>query len=205
MRSPFLWLVLIPAATLPLSAILVFTSVDALDAGALGLPEGGPRRLASGAALWTRFHYFDFWRTWMILTGPGLLNLLVGLWLMHRLPYVRLAATVAFVLAILGTFVLPPLLFVIGEDKVINAGSLLIRVRFETADVAQDPSWDSLESARIRLLTTVWMGWAFMWVASVVAWRGFDWLMDRYRPNLKPPRKRQAGEPRSWGGFLDRR
>ncbi len=204
-RSPFLWLVLMPVVTLPLSALLVFVAVDMVDARALGLPGGAVARLPSGQSQWTGYLYFDFWRTWMVLTAPGLLNLLVALWWLHRLRYVRVAATAAFAIAIVGTFVLPPLLFVIGEDKVISEASLLIRVRFETTDVAEDASWDSLDSARIRLLTTVWMGWAFTWMASLAAWKGFDLLMDRYWPELEPPRKRQAGEPRSWGSFLERR
>lgn len=82
-RSPFLWLVLTPLLTAPLSLVLIFGFAEALDARSLGLPT-----TRMEANLQATLYYYDFWPTWLLLTIAGLPNLLVALWFLHRSGYV---------------------------------------------------------------------------------------------------------------------
>ena len=200
-RSPFEWLLITPTFALPVSALLVFTVGGALDAQALGLLEvewtKDDRRLDR-----THYFYFDFWLTWGLLTAPGAVNLAVVRWLGHELTYVRIAAGLATVLALLRTFVVPvaAVLWLTGE--VISDAGTLLRIPVSESRTSADPS---PTFATWNLLLTAWMGGLGMWLLTFALWRVYDPFMERFFPGMAPPRDESQGEPGRWGGFFRRR
>ncbi len=201
-RSPFLWLVLTPLLTAPLSAVLIYRFAQELDAQSLGLP--------TTSILWdgpqATLYYYDFWPTWLLLTAAGLPNLLVALWFFHPNGYMKVAAGAALVMAVLRTFVVVLVFFAISQTNVISHnGELLMRIALEAKGLLGGPGDHSPEFAKMRMLLTLWLYGAYMWAACLALWGLWNLVMDRFLPHLKPPRKRQPGEPRAWGSFLERR
>lgn len=199
-RSPLALVVVTPIVTAPLTAVLVFGFASELNARTLGLPVW--RNEIIPATL----HYFDFWPTALLLIGPGLLNLLVVLWFFQRNGYLRVAAALALVVALVRTVGVLLVFFAISQsDLIIHEGQLLMRIEVErTGFLALEPRASPRE-ALVRLVLTVWLFGAFAWGPSVLAWGLFNLVMERFVPRLKPPQGRQAGEPRSWGAFFERR
>ena len=199
-RSPLVVLLFTPLVTAPISAVLVFGFSESIDAAVLGLP----RIREEGPFPATNF-YFDFWPTWLLLIGPGFLNLLVALWLFQRNGYVRVAAALALVVAALRTFLVPLLYFSFGQSDIISHdGGRLIRMEVERTGFLLGGA-PTPEIARLQLLVNVWLHGAYAWGATIALAGLFNLLMDRIWPGLKPPRKPQPGEPRGWGSFLERR
>lgn len=197
--SPLQWLLVTPVATLPLSALLVLTVGGDLSGESLGLVEVQWTKQA-GQLDRTHYFYYDFWLTWALLTAPGVLNLLVARWLFHELTYVRLAAGLGLVLALLRTFIVPVASMVwISADILNHDTGLLIRVPVGEAGRQIDPS--PLE-ATLTLLVTAWTAGLGMWILTFAIWQGYEPLMARFFPRLAPPRERSEGEPKGWGGFL---
>ena len=197
-RSPFVLLLLTPIVTLPVAGVLIFTLSGDVDAEALGLVEVEWTR-DDGRLDRTHYYYFDFWRTWLLLTVPGVINLLVAWWLFHRLTYVRLAAGLGLLLALLRTFVVPVAAITwLTADVIGDAGLLL---QFPLGESGLGGSSPSRAVAKSNLLTTAWMGGLGMWLVTFGLWRGYEPLMARFWPALEPPRERVEGEPRRWTGF----
>lgn len=203
-RSPFLWIIVAPVVTLPLSALLLFTLGGEHNAEALGLPPGDLCRFENHIAQ-TCFYYFDFWRTWLLLAIPGVFNLLVVLWLLQRNGYVRFAAIVALVLALLRTFIVPVATVVVSQFDVINMGDLLLRVEILATGAIGDVTSPSEGIAIRRLLTAAWIGGAVMWGLTVVVWQAYEPLMARFWRSLDPPGGPRPDAPPRWTGFLGRR
>lgn len=200
-RSPFLWLVLTPLLTAPLSLALIYGFAEELDAGSLGLPT-----TRMEANLQATLYYYDFWPTWLLLTIAGLPNLLVALWFLHRSGYVRVAAGAALVVALLRTFVVLLVFFATSQTNVISHdGELLMRVALEAKGFLASVGDHSPGFAKMRMLLTLWLYGAYTWAASLALWPLWNLVMDRFLPHLKPPQKRKPGEPRTWGSFLERR
>ncbi|MXZ89708.1 MAG: hypothetical protein F4Z07_12850 [Dehalococcoidia bacterium] len=205
-RSPFQVLLITPILTLPLSAILLFALAGELDARALGLPEREYRSLIRGdPGTSVNFFYFDFWVVWLLLMLPGVVNLVPALWFLHRLAYVRVGAALALLVGALRSFLVPLLAVAIGSAEVISEPKLVLQIPLEESGLVLNPTGDLADVAKIRMLTTAWTAGLVMWLVTFGLYHGFEPLMARFAPNLEPLRKRQAGEPRSWGGFLDRR
>ena len=199
-RSPLVVLLFTPLVTAPISAVLVFGFSETIDPRVLGLP----RIREEGPFPATNF-YFDFWPTWLLLIGPGFLNLLVALWLFQRNGYVRVAAALALGVAAIRVFVVPLLYFSFGQSDIIShEGGRLMRMEVENTGFLLGRA-PTPEIARLQLLVNVWLHGAYAWGATIALAGLFNLLMDRIWPRLKPPRKRQPGEPRGWGGFLERR
>lgn len=197
-QSPLAWLLMTPVLTVPLSALLVFVFAQDANAGALGLP------IWRNDAVPARLYYFEFWPTYLLLTGPGVLNLLVVLWFFQRNGYVRVAAGVGLIVAIVRSFVVVLVFFAIAQSDVIShQGDLFIRMEVEQRGIIS--LRHSPETALLRLLSTTWLFGAFAWGVSFLVWGLYNLAMDRLAPDLKPPRPRRAGEPRSWSGFFERR
>ncbi len=200
-RSPLGLLVVTPLVTAPLTAVLVFGFARELNARSLGLPVW--RNEIIPATL----HYFDFWPTALLLIGPGLLlNLLVVLWFFQRSGYMRVAAAIALVVALLRTVGVLFVFFAISQsDLIVHDGQLLMRIEVErTGFLALEPRASPRE-ALVRLVLTMWLFGAFAWGPSALAWGLFNLVMDRFLPHLKPPQGRQPGEPRNWGNYLGTR
>lgn len=205
-RSPFQVLLITPILTLPLSAILLFAFAGELDARVLGLAEREYRSLIRGdPGTSVDFFYFDFWVVWLVLMLPGVVNLAPALWFLRRLAYVRVGAALALLVGALRSFLVPVLAIAIGSAEVIGDPKLVLQVPLEESGLVLNPTGELADVARIRMLTTAWVAGLVMWLATFGLYHGFEPLMARFLPGLRPIRKRQAGEPRSWGGFLDRR
>ena len=199
-RSPLVVLLFTPLVTAPVSAVLVFGFSETIDPGVLGLP----RFREEGPFPATNF-YLDFWPTWLLLIGPGFLNLLVALWFFQRNGYVRVAAALALVVAAIRTFVVPVLYFSLGQSDIISHdGGRLMRMEVENTGFLLGRA-PTPEIAKLQLLVNVWLHGAYAWGATIALAGLFNLLMDRIWPGLKPPRKRQPGEPRSWGSFIEGR
>ena len=200
-RSPLALLVVTPVVTVPLSAVLVLTFGEQLNARELGLP------IWRDEAIPASLHYFDFWRTWWLLTAPGLLNLLVILWFFQRNGYIRVAAGLALVIALAKTFGVVLIYFAVSQsDLIVHEGERLMRLEVERSGLLALEPVASARDALFRLLATMWLFGAFAWGPSVLIWGLYNLVMDRLLPHLHPPQgRRQLGEPRRWGDFFRRR
>ena len=203
-QSPLLYVLVTPVITLPLSALLLFTVGGEHDANALGLPAGDLCRF-QGHIAQTCFYYFDFWRTGLLLAAPGALNLLVALWLLDRNGYVRVAAAVALVLAVVRTLVVPLATVAVSQFDVINVGGLLLRVEVEATGMFIDVTSPSEGVAIRRLLTAAWAGGAVLWGVTAVLWCAYEPLMAQFWRSLDPPSGPRPDAPPRWTGFLRRR
>lgn len=198
-QSPLAWILVTPIVTVPLTALIVFAFAQDIDARSLGLP------IWRNDAVPARLYYFDFWPTYLLVTLPGVLNLLVVLWLFQRNGYVRIAAGFALVLGFVRSFVVVLVFFAIAQSDVIShEGGLLIRMEVENRGIISLGD-HSPGTALLRLLSTTWLFGVFAWAVTVLAWGLYNLAMDRVLPDLKPPKRQQAGEPRSWSGFFERR
>ncbi len=198
--SPLQLLLVTPLVTAPLSALLLFTVGGEVDAGALGLVEKEWTR-TPGRIDRTHYFYFDFWITLLLLSGPGVLNLLVFRWLLHDLPYVRGAAALGLTLALLRTFVVPLGSIVWLLASVVTEAGLLIRVPInEGGGFAPSPL-----QATFSLLTTSWTSGLGMWLLTLGLWLAYEPFMDRFLPGVLPPHERNPSETSRWMGWLDRR
>ena len=197
--SPLQLLLVTPLLTAPLTALLMFTVSGEVDAGSLGLIEKEWTR-TPGRIDRTHYFYFDFWMTLLILSGPGLLNLLVVRWLFHDLPYVRGAAALSLTLALLRTFVVPLGSIVWLLANVVTDAGLLIRVPINEGG-GFAPS--SLQ-ATFSLLATSWTSGLGMWLVTLGVWLAYDPLMERFLPNVSPQHERSPAEAKRWTGFLNR-
>ena len=198
--SPFSLLLVTPVLTLPLAALLIFTVGGEVDAAALGLVEA--EWVKEGLRLDRfRYFYFDFWQTWALLTAPGIVNLGVVWWFRYHLAYVRISTGLALVLALLRTFIVPlaATLWVTGD--LIDVEGLILRIPIAEEG---DPTWPSPTQARLSMLITAWMGGMGMWVVTAAVWWGYEPLMARFFPRIKPPWERGAEEPGRWSGFARR-
>ena len=203
-QSPLLYVLVTPVITLPLSALLLFTVGGEHEANALGLPAGDLCRF-QGHIAQKCFYYFDFWRTGLLLAIPGVLNLLVALWLLDRNGYVRFAAAVALALAAVRTFIVPLATVVVTQFDVIDVGGLWLRVEVEATGMFIDVASPSEGVAIRRLLTAAWAGGAVLWGVTAVLWRAYEPLMAQFWRNLDPPSGPRLDAPPRWTGFLRRR
>ena len=199
-RSPLAWVVVTPVVTAPLTAILVFSLARELNARELGLPVWRNELIPA------TLHYFDFWVTALLLIGPGLLNLLVVLWFFQRNGYIRVAAALALVVALIRTVGIMLLFFTFTpSDLIVHDGQLLMRIEAERPGLLALEPRASPQEALVRLVLPMWLFGAFAWGPSVLIWGLYNLVMERLAPHLTPPRSQQAGDPRSWGGFFSRR
>ncbi len=202
-RSPFLWIMATPLATLPLGALLILMLGGEHEAEALGLPQADLCRFG-GSIAQSCFYYFEVWRIWLLLAVPGALNLLVALWLLNRNGYVRLAAALALVLALARTLVVPLAAIAISQFDVINDGGLYFRVQVTAGGVVGDVDAPSVGTATWQLLLAAWTGGLVMWAATVALWRAYEPLMARFWRTLEPPGgpRPRPEDPQRWTGFL---
>ena len=198
--SPFQLLLVTPLVTAPLTALLMFTVGGEVDAGALGLIEKEWTR-TPGRIDRTHYFYYDFWVILLLLSGAGVLNLLVLRWLFHPLPYVRGAAALSLILALLRTLVVPLGSIVWQVANIVTETGLLIRVPINEGG-GFAPS--SLQ-ATFSLLTTSWTSGLGMWLVTLGLWLAYEPFMERFLPNVLPPHARSSAEPSRWSGFFNRR
>lgn len=202
-RSPFLWVLVTPIATLPLSALLLFTLGGEHDAAELGLPAGELCRF-EGLLAQTCFYYFDFWRTWLLLAIPGALNLLVVLWVLQRNGYVRVAAVIALLLGLVRSLVVPMAAIAVSHFALYSDGGLYLQGEIIAGGGVGDIDPPSAERALRQLLTAAWIGGGVAWAVTLVVWRAYEPIMARYWRSLDPPWGPRPDEPKRWTGFLHR-
>jgi len=204
-RLPFVWITITPVATLPLSALLLYTLGGEHTASALGLPPGELCRFEGNIAQ-KCFYYFDFWRTWLLLAIPGVIvNLGVVLWLLNRNGYVRVAVVTALLLGLARSLIIPVAAIAASQFDVFEDGGLWLRVEIAARGLIVDIESPSTNLAIRQLLTAAWAGGAVMWVLTIVLWRAYEPLMARFWRSLEPPSGPRPGDPPRWTGFLGRR
>ncbi len=203
-RSPFLWILATPLATAPLSLLLLWTAGGEHSAEALGLPDGELCKFQGNIAQ-TCFFYFDFWRSWALLAIPGALNLLVVLWMLQRSGYVRVAASLALLLGLVRSLVVPMAAIAISQFDLVSDGGLYYRVEIMATGVSGDASPPSEARALRQLLLAAWIGGGVGWVATAAVWQAFEPVMARYWRRLDPPSGPRPEEPRRWTRFNARR
>lgn len=203
-RSPFVWVLVTPVVTLPLSALLLLTLGGEHEAAALGLPQNELCRF-DGLLAQTCTYYFDFWRTWLLLAIPGAFNLLVLLWALHRNGYVRLAAVIALVLALVRSLVVPVAAIGVSHFALFSEAGLYFQGEVIAGGGVGDIDPPSAERALRQLLTAAWIGGGVAWVVTLVVWQVYEPFMARYWRTLEPPWGPRPEEPKRWTGFLHRR
>lgn len=204
-RLPFLWITLSPVATLPLTALLLYTLGGEHRASVLGLPAGDLCRF-EGHIAQQCFYYFDFWRTWLLFAIPGVVvNLGVVLWLLKPNGYLRVAVSTALLLALVRSLVIPMAAIAASQFDVVDDMGLWLRVEIAARGLIVDIESPSTNLAIRQALTAAWVGGAAMWVLTIVLWRAYEPLMARYWRGLEPPSGPRPGDPPRWTGFLGRR
>ena len=178
-RSPFLWLIVTPVLTLPVSALLVYQFGGEHDAAALGVPPGELCHL--GGAAKRCFEYYDFWRMVAVFAIPGAVNAVVALWLLSRHSYVRVAAITAMLVAVLRVLVVPFAAMAMSQFETFTSDGLYFRV-----EVGTD------QRATLQLLLAAWAGGLVAWGLTLVAWYIFEPVMARLRPQILPPGRRRT-------------
>ncbi len=203
-RSPFVWVLVTPVFTLPLSAVLLLTLGGEHEPAALGLPQNELCRF-EGLLAQSCFYYFDFWRTWLLLAAPGALNLLVLLWALQRNGYVRLAVVIALVLGLVRSLVVPVAAIAISHFALFSEAGLYFQGEVVAGGGVGGVEAPSAERALRQLLTAAWIGGGGAWVVSLVVWQVYEPFMARYWRSLEPPWGPRPEEPKRWTGFLHRR
>lgn len=203
-RAPLLWILVTPIFTLPLSALLLFTLGGEHQAEALEFPAGELCRF-EGHIAQTCFFYFEVWRTWLLLALPGLFNLLVVFWVLHRNGYVRVAAGIALVLGLVRSLVVPLAAISISHFSLFTDGGMYFQVELVATGISKDISSPSEERALRQLLTAAWIGGGVAWAATVIVWQLYEPLMARYWRKLDPPGGPRAEALARWYGSFGQR
>ena len=203
-RLPFLWITVSPVATLPLAALLIFTLGGEHGGTALGLPENDLCKF-DGFIAQTCNYYFEFWRVGLLLAIPGILNLGVLLWFLNRNGYVRVAASVALILALVRTLIVPVATISLSDFALVSDGGLYFRMEVAASGVIGDIDPPSEAVAIRRLLLTAWAGGLIFWVVTIAIWRAYEPVMARFWRHVEPPGGPRLDAPPRWTGFLTRR
>jgi len=126
---PFLWIILTPIVTVPLSDILFDVLAGYHGPADVGLPPNPPRCPSLGEALFggldpdcgPQLRYSEVGPTIIAFVLPGLLNLAPFLWVSSKRPRVRAAGIVAGLLGAVR-LALPPTVLMLAVDRVSSDG-----------------------------------------------------------------------------------
>ena len=153
--NPFLWIILTPIVTVPLSMLLFGLLVGTHDGSEVGLPNtslpGGERyeRCFIDCPSYTTYEYSEVAPTVVALPFPGLLNLAPFVWAFSKKPKVRIAGIVAGLLGLLRLSVAPTVL-------------MLLFTRLTGTDGTSYFQWSSASG-----LLVLWGIGFLAWLASV--------------------------------------
>ncbi len=163
---PFLWIILTPTVTVPLSAILFSVLAGYHSPVELGLPANPPPcPFLFGDPdpnCGPQFRYSEVAPTIFAFALPGLLNLLPFLWVSSTRPRVIAAGIVAGLLGLLR-LALPPTVLMLALDRVSSDGGSYFKYAL---------GWFANDSPSI----VVWPLGALAWLGSLIVWAVFGWL-----------------------------
>jgi hypothetical protein len=159
---PFLWIILTPLVTVPLSEAL-FDSLAGYQApGEAGLPAINDPDCLDFACV--DYEYFELGIPTLIAFAlPGLLNLVAFAWLVSTSRRVRTAAVVAGVLGVVRLMI--PVIVLLSFDTVTNAAgrSYAVNPHSVLRDIYGTP----------EPFSAIWDQSALAWAASLVTWGAF--------------------------------
>ncbi len=162
---PFLWIILTPIVTVPLSAILFSVLAGYLEPPEVGLPPNPPPcPFLNGffgdpvPDCGPQFRYSEVGPTIFAFVLPGLLNLVPFLWVSSRRSMVRTAGIVAGLLGLLR-LALPPTVLMLALDRVSSDGGSYFEYVLGWFD--ESPFID------------VWFFGALAWLGSLLVWASF--------------------------------
>lgn len=161
---PFLWIILTPIVTVPLSAMLFDALAGYHEPQEVGLP--GPARTdGCDRDGWfggwcPTYHYYEVAPTFIAFVLPGLLNLVPFLWVSSTRPRVLAAGIVAGLLGVLRLSI-PVMVLMLAVDRVTNPGGTAY---FE---FRQGPGFD--QSIAIPIFGFLaWFGTLLFWALFAV-------------------------------------
>ncbi len=160
---PFLWIILTPIVTVPLSTILFSVLAGYHEPQEVGLPSKAVPGWLFGEPTYP-YEYFELVPTVVAFTLPGLLNLVPLLWALSTKSKVRIAGIVAGLLGLLRLSI-PPIVLMLGFDRVTNAAG--------TSYFEYDASW-TLGYPTPH--SEIWFFGVLAWLGTLLVWAVFGWL-----------------------------
>ena len=154
---PFLWIVMSPLITVPVSGLLIAVSLK--GSSDVGLPKSADWCLCT-------FAYGDVTTVIAIFVLPGVLNLVPWIYAFSAQRRVRVAAVFAGALGLLR-LALPPVVLILAFDRFAGSDG---RTYFQFKD-----SVDGIEP-----YLTVWFFGALAWIVTVVAWAVFGLVTRKW-------------------------
>lgn len=162
---PFLWIILTPIVTVPLSAILFSVLAGYLEPPEVGLPPNPPTcPFLNGffgdpvPGCGPQFRYSEVGPTIIAFALPGLLNLAPFLWVSSRRSMVRTAGIVAGLLGLLR-LALPPTVLMLSLDRVSSDGGSYFE--YVLGWFGESP------------FIIVWPYGALAWLGTLLVWGAF--------------------------------
>ncbi len=172
---PFLWVILTPIVTVPLSAILFGVLAGYHEPHEVGLPPNPPpcpRPFELFADpdpdCGPQFGYSEVSVTLLAFIVPGLLNLAPFLWVSSTRPRVRAAGIVAGLLGLLR-LALPPTVLMLAQDRVSSDGGSYFEYVLGWFDGS--PFIDVWFFG-----AAAWLGSLLVWWLFILLWGLFIWL-----------------------------
>lgn len=190
--NPFLWIMLAPIVTVPLSALLFVLLVGTHNGSDVGLPDTSlPFQCFIDCPAYAAYEYSEVAPTVAVFALPGLLNLGPFVWVFSKKPKVRFAGIVAGLLGLLRLSV-PPMALMLSFTRFTGAdGTSYFQYSYDP-----DPYFDMepLSEPLLDLLSVVWGIGFLAWLASVLAFAVALCFMDRDR--CVPEKQTRARAPR---------
>ncbi len=151
LSAPFLWVMLTPIVTVPLSIYLFIVLAGYHEPEEIGLPSKASHE------------YFEVGPTLMAFTLPGLLNLVPFAWALAPKPRVRIAGIVAGLLGLLRLLI-PPTALLLFFNRVTNPEGTSFFEYDTFRLVAPPPPY-----------IEIWILGFLAWLGSRVAWGTLEW------------------------------
>ncbi|MEE9269716.1 MAG: hypothetical protein V3V49_05580 [Candidatus Krumholzibacteria bacterium] len=163
---PFLWIILTPIVTVPVSAVLFDTLAGYQTPAEIGLPDpagtDGCDRGGWFGGFCPTYEHSEVAPTIFAFVLPGLLNLVSFLWVSSTRPRVRAAGIVAGLLGIVR-FSIPVIVLMLSFDRVTAPGGTTY-FDFGGGSLNFSPHFD------------VWFFGFLAWLGSLLVWPVFGWL-----------------------------
>ena len=183
---PFLWIILTPIVTVPLSVTLSESFGARHTAAEVGLPEEpsgvidgwcpegeDPYGMCIPNFLAPYYVYYEITPTLVGVLLPGLINLAPFIWALSKTRRTRRAGVTAGLAGVLRVAV-PAMVLMGSFDRLTGVGGGTY-FQVETTFLGWEP------------YSSVWVAGFFAWGASLALWVIFDWMTrERHQPNPTP-------------------
>ncbi len=161
---PFLWIILAPIVTVPLSAILFSTLAGYHSPAEVGLPD----RSSHG---WFSFirEYSEVVPTLIAFSLPGLFNLAPFVWMLSAKPRVRMAGALAGLMGLVRLGI-PLAVLMLGFDRLTNASGTSY---FDFVTEGFVLFWGEPHDV-------IWFFGALAWLGTLLVWASFLMILYVY-------------------------